>query len=44
MMLVSLQFPMNTSIFFGALLQVAAFDFIPTDGMYIYLFDIESEG
>jgi len=42
-MLMPIQFPVNASMFFGSLLQVAAFDFIPTDSMFIYIFDIDME-
>ena len=43
MMLMPIQFPVNASMFFGTLLQVAAFDFIPTDDFFTSLFDIDIE-
>ena len=41
MMLVKVQVPANATIFYGVLLQVAAFDFVPTDEIYMYLFKID---
>jgi len=41
MMLINIMLPANASIFFGSLLQIAGFDFVPTDDMFVYLFDIE---
>jgi len=41
MMLLNIAMPANASIFMGALLQIAAFDAVPTDNMYIYMFDID---
>jgi len=41
MTLVRLKVPANAAIYFGALLQVAAFDFVPTDNAYTKLFDID---
>jgi len=41
MMLINIMLPANASIFFGSLLKIAGFDLVPTDAMFVYLFDIE---
>jgi len=43
MVLIKIKVPPNASIFFGALLSVAAFDALPTDDVYNYIFDINDE-
>jgi len=43
MLLVRIQIPANAYVFFAALFQVAAFDVIPTDSMYMKMFDIDEE-
>jgi len=41
MILIKIKVPPNASMFFRALLSVAAFDAIPTDNVYNYIFDID---